>query len=253
MTDHTFNFTTEETFERAIVDAVRNGRWDEVEEIAKLRGRLHELLTELRPMLDPFVDPDARREMRAEEELAVLRVEWNELKPRIPANPDLDAIEQSVLRDTLRVAHKARRLGESSVMTDSVRPRVRELEADVRHTLELDPRCPYGNDDCPHPDKPLGEGWHSKCLLQRADVSDAAKREEATRQYAIARLYVVEAPNARQAFDEFGERARPDAEYQSNAFPITPEMADNPDWSISFITYGQDDISPIPADEEEQR
>lgn len=78
--------------------------------------------------------------------------------------------------------------------------------------------------------------------------------------YAIARIYVIEADCARDAYEEFPERVRreteheePEAEYQSNCFPITREQATDPNWHVERIFYANEPIEPIPADEEDER
>jgi hypothetical protein len=77
--------------------------------------------------------------------------------------------------------------------------------------------------------------------------------------YAIARIHVVEAANAREAFEGFDENVRRDpdgsarVEYQTNCFPITPEQADEADWHIEDLRYANRTLESIPAYEEEER
>lgn len=78
--------------------------------------------------------------------------------------------------------------------------------------------------------------------------------------YAIARIYVVEGSNAREAYEWFPELVRRDehgraaAEYQSNCWPITREQADSPDWHVETLHYGNEPLGePIPATDEEER
>ena len=85
--------------------------------------------------------------------------------------------------------------------------------------------------------------------------------------YAIARLYIVEADNAREAWERTTSSLglvtphdKPylalkvtEPEYQSNCFPVTDDMAIDPAWSIPRIEWQDQVLEPIPADQEEDR